>query len=223
MAHHEAISKARWLKAQKREIQRWQGKEALEQGLKRVHEHYMPVIRKHAQNMPKDAHILEIGCGPASTAQFIEQGSKTYVDPLLDDFRRAYPGKLPKGEHQCRMAENIDKPDACFDLILCFDALDHAMNPELVISEAERLLKEGGIFIVGITTCPAWLSRLRYFLERFFPPLRDEAHPYFYSRQGIEKTLKRHFNIAETHKIDKTFTLLQRQGWAFVCKLKEHI
>jgi len=222
MVRHEVISKARWLKAQKREIKYWRGKEVFEHGIKCVRECYMPVIQKHTQKLSKDAHILEIGCGPASAAQFIKQGSKTYVDPLLDDFRRAYPGKLPKGDEQCRMAENIDKPDACFDLILCFDALDHAMNPELVINEAERLLKADGIFIVGIFTSPAWLSRVRYLVEHFLPLLRDEIHPYFYSYHGIEKTLKRHFDINEVCKTDKIFTPFNRQGWVFVCKLKEH-
>lgn len=220
MAHHEAISKTRWLKAQKREMLHWHGKAALQQGLKRVHTCYLPIVQRYAQDLSGDASILEIGCGPDSTAQYIEQGNKTYVDPLLDDFRRAYPGELPKGEYLCRIAENINKPDASFDLVLAFDALDHVMNPELVLSELERLLKPGGVFIAGIFTCRPWLAKFHYYLGRCLPLFRDDGHPYLYSRRGIEKTLNRHFNIIETCEVASAYTALNRRGWVFVCKAR---
>jgi len=223
MARHEAITKSRWLKAQKREIQFWRGQATLEQELKRVHGRYLPTIQKYAKSLSKDASILEIGCGPTCAAQLIEAGKKTYIDPLLDDFRRAYPGKLPKGEYLCRPAENIDRPNGSFDLILCLDALDRVMNPELVINEIERLLKIKGIFILGITTHPAWLAKIRYGFERFFVPLRDERFPYSYAYRGIEKTLQRHFKIIHTAGTDKSFTPFYRKGWVFVCKRKKKI
>jgi len=222
MARHEAITKARWLKAQKCEIQFWRGQEALEQELQRVHGRYLPAIQRYAKDLPKDASILEIGCGPTCAAQLIEAGRKTYVDPLLDDFRRAYPGKLPKGEYLCRPAENINKQNASFDLILCLDALDRVMNPELVINEIERLLKTDGVFILGIVTSPAWLARVSYYLERFFPPLRDERTPYSYSYRGIEKTLGRHLDIIDVTETDKSFTPLHRKGWVFACGRKKN-
>ncbi len=219
MAHHEAISKARWLKAQKHETQHWHGREALRQGLKRVQACYLPVVQRYAEKLSDDAAILEIGCGPNSAAQFVPQGSKTYVDPLLDDFRRAYPGELPEGEYLCHGAESIPKPDTSFDLVLAFDALDHAMNPELVLNEIERLLKPSGHFIMSIFTCRPWLARLHYYLSRCLPVLYSDRHPYIYSRQGIENTLCRHFDIVETCKIDPVYTPMNRQGWIFVCKV----
>jgi len=223
MAHHEAISKARWLRAQKYETQYWHGREALKQGLKRVQACYLPVVQRYAENLPGNAAILEIGCGPNSTAQFIARGNKTYVDPLLDDFRRAYPGELPKGEYLCQGAESIGRPDGSFDLVLAFDALDHAMNPELVLNEIERLLKPGGIFIMSIFTSRPWLARLHYYLDRCLPALRNDCHPYVYSRQGIENTLRRHFDIVETCEIDPAYTPLNRQGWIFVCKARAEV
>ena len=38
--------------------------------------------------------------------------------------------------------------------------------------------------------------------------------------QGIENTLRRHFDIIETRGIDPAYAPLNRQGWIFVCKAR---
>lgn len=197
MARHEAITKARWLAAQKRQMAYWQGKDVLEAERRRMGRDYAPMIQRYAETLPADARILDICSGPAFPAACIGKGSITYVDPLIDDFRRAYPGELPEGEFLTVAPEAIPKPSATFDLILCLNALDHVMNPELVLNEVERLLKPSGIFIMSLAIYPHWLARLRLLIEHCLPRFADVKHPYSYSSQGIGNTLARHFDIVE--------------------------
>ncbi len=226
MAHHKTIDKTRWLAAQKKLAEYWHGDDVLEQELKRIRRFYMPWLEEYVVNLSDPVSILDIGCGPVCASRFIERGEKTHLDPLLDDFRRAYPGKLPKGKHLPVAAENIPIPDASFNLILCIDALDHMMNPELALHEMERLLKPDGVLILSLVTFPPLLVRVRYMLERFFPLLHDEANPYAYTRQGLKNTLARHFDVTEERRIPEPRYPNQRMSgkeYAFICYAKNRV
>ncbi len=201
MVRHESISKARWLASQKKIAEYWHGEDVLERELNRIRRYYVPNLEKYAGKLSASARILDMGCGPVCAARFTGQAEKTYLDPLLDDFRRAYPGKLPRGAHVAAPYESIPEADASFDLILCIDALDHAMNPELALHEIERLLKPGGIFIMGLVVFPALIARLHRFLECFISPLHDAARPYAYTLNGLRKTLTRHLEIIEEQEL----------------------
>jgi len=226
MAHHKTIDKARWLAVQKKLIECWHGEAMLEQELARVRRFYVPLLETYAEKLSAASTILDIGCGPVCAARFLEEGEKTYLDPLLDDFRRTYPGKLPKGKHLAIPAENIPVPDASFDFILCIDALDYVINPELTLHEIARLLKPKGTLILGLPVFPSLLVRLRYVQEHFLPVLRNEANPYSYACHGIKNTLVRHFDIIEERQIPETRNVDRRmlgKEYAFVCCLKQHI
>ncbi len=225
MAHHKTIDKTRWLISQKKRAECWHGEAILDRELERIRRFYIPWLEDYIGKLSDTASILDTGCGPVCAARFIDQGEKTYLDPLLDHFRRVYPGKLPKGKYLAMTAENIPAPDASFDLILCINALDHMMNPELALHEMERLLKPDGVLVLSLVIYPPLLVRVRYMLERFFPAFRDEAHPYFYACQGIKKTLVRHFDVTEKRQIPESRHSDQRmmgREYAFVCRPKQH-
>ncbi|MEM3393038.1 MAG: class I SAM-dependent methyltransferase [Candidatus Bathyarchaeia archaeon] len=44
-----------------------------------------------------------------------------------------------------------------FDLITCFETIEHLYNPELMINEAYRILKPNGVFIIS-TPIPGLFS-----------------------------------------------------------------
>jgi len=224
MAHHKTIDKTRWLVSQKRLLEYWQGETILEQELERAQRFYGPLMEAYAKKLSDTSSVLDVGCGPICAARFLEQGEKTYLDPLLDDFRRTYPGKLPKGKYLVIAAENIPEPDASFDIILCIDGLDYVINPEMALHEIARLLKPTGTLILGLPVFPSLLVRLRYMLECFLPILRNEANPYSYAYQGIRNTLARHFDIIEEQQIPETRKIDRRllgKEYAFTCRPKQ--
>ncbi len=212
-AHHKASSKQRWSTALKAELslvnQLQQGNVDIDSLKKQIRKRYMPLIEPHVSDLQEDSQILELGCGPTCVSQFIKMGEKTFLDPLLDDFRRAWPGSLPKGTFIADMAENIDAPDASFDCVLCLKTMSHVQNPELVLHEVERLLKPDGTFLISVKLWPTFFAKLHYFIAQFFPQRTLKNRLYCYTKNGIENTLLRHFNIQSTHRFPsmKVFNL----------------
>ncbi len=223
MAHHKVVSRHRWQLSQRHELKKWTGQRALGEALSHIHESYVPYMLKYTQHLGDDAKILEIGSGPACISKLIEKGHKTFLDPLLDDFRRAYPGELPEGRYLTSMAENVPCADQSFDCIVCINALGYVMNPELVLNEMERLLKPDGIMIIGMTVFSGIEARLHYFISRCLPSLGPEGRPYCYSYVGIRRSLERHFDIHVDVGIKLKGGLLSsldRRERLFVCSHK---
>jgi len=223
MARHKAISKARWLISQKCIRDIWLQDNILENELDRIRRCYLPLLDRHHLDISKQTRILNLYSGPICAAQLVAGGKKTYLDPLLDEYRRIRPGKLPKGVHLAIGAERIPEVDHSFDIIMCINGLDQALNPELALNEIQRLLKPSGILILGMPILPALIVRMRYFFERFFSPLRDDAHPYSFSLPAFERSLARHFDIVDEIKLDEISITESRwlsSEYAFVCRAK---
>lgn len=220
MAHHKAISHQFWQNALRIECDRWRGKEMLGQAMDQLQSTYTPLILKYTEDLPDNAAILEIGSGPVCISKLIPQGEKTYVDPLLDDYRRTFPGELPEGEMITAMGESIPKPDQSFDCVICINALGFVMNPELVLNEVDRLLRPGGAMLIGMTVFSQLEARIHYWLQRLYPALSPEDRPYCYSLHGIRKTLARHFDIREDIRVGYKpgpFPGIRREERFFVC------
>lgn len=222
MAHHKPFSKQRWMSSQKVELALMnrlkENYDSIRQIAEDARERYLPSIGPATEELDEHAAILELGSGPACVSQFIPQGHKTYVDPLMDDFRRAWPGGLPEGEFISGMAERINKRDRSFDLILALRMLSNVQNPELVLHEIERLLKPEGTAIVSIIVWPSLFARLHYFTAELFPQRALSNRLYCYTRTAIERTLGRHFEIAETIRLPAREGWMLQQELLYICR-----
>jgi len=221
MAHHKTVSKARWMLALRRVAHNWMQEGALEKERLRIRDCYLPLLTEYIPAISEGTRILELCSGPVCAAQLIDGGEKTYLDPLLDEYRRMYPGKLPKGTMRAISGEKVPEDDASFDIILCLNGLDQALNPELMLNEIERLLKPSGTLLIGMAVLPTPLVRLRYMCERFCSPLRDDAHPYSYTLAALQRSLARHFDIVEESRVKEICSMEDRwlaEEYAFLCR-----
>ncbi|MDQ6993848.1 MAG: class I SAM-dependent methyltransferase [Mariprofundus sp.] len=219
---HRPVSQFRWRAAQKHTLEKWLQKD-LQQLREKNEQDTLPLLLHYASMYPDSAAILEIGCGPICISQFLPQKNKTYLDPLLDDFRRLFPGKLPEGHFIASGAEKIDAPSSSFDLIICNHAIACSKNPELIMHEIERLLTPHGRLILTMTTHSALEARLHYFGECCAPSICHNMRPYYYALSGIVRTLERHFIIAQEmtgHSSYAQFPLFKRVERTFVCTLR---
>jgi len=221
MAHHKAFSKQRWSASLKYELalfcQKQEEHATINSLIQQVKQRYMSLIQMNLPKLKEDSQILELGCGPTCISQFIEGGKKTYLDPLLDNFRRSCPGSLPKGTFIAEMAEEIHEPDASYDLILCLKTISHVQNPELVLHEVERLLKRDGVFMISVELWPAFFAKLHYFTARLFPQRILKNRLYCYTELGMENTLRRHFKIQFNQYISTTQGVSLKKECLYVC------
>jgi len=150
MRKHNPISRTLWQTSQKQTLERWKDK-TLQAEREKDKQAYLPLLLKYAEDLPQDGAVLEIGCGPVCLSQSLPLENKTFLDPLLDDFRRMYPGELRgEGEYLATTAEQVPKADNSYDLIICLNTISYSLHPELIMNEMERLLRPGGRLIVAM-------------------------------------------------------------------------
>ncbi len=197
-ACRRAIGKAEWLASQQRQLEFWRDQQVFEARRRYLHEYYFAEIQAHLPPLDEESEIIEIGSGPICLSQEIPVGHKTYIDPLLDDYRRRYPGVLPQeGVFLSAAAEDIPLPDHCADLILCLNVLSFTLNPEIVLHEMGRLLKPGGVLLLAVRLSSPLAARLHYFGRRLIPALWRYLRPYRFSRSAMEHSIARHLEILE--------------------------
>jgi len=88
----------------------------------------------------KKVKILDVGCNYKPYFPFFEGLSKSYIG--LDIHAGKYVDVVAK-------AENIPFKDNTFDVVLCFQVLEHVENPQKAIHEMHRVLKKNGILMLS--------------------------------------------------------------------------
>ena len=60
-------------------------------------------------------------------------------------------------------AENLPFEDSLFDTVICNDSFHHYPSPDKVVKEVSRVLKKGGLFIIGDCWQPAGARQIMNF------------------------------------------------------------
>lgn len=120
----------------------------------------------HLTAIKEDDVILEIGCAKGEILYHIIKRARCGIgiDIAQNILRRAR--KSEKISYVQADAEHIPFDDDAFSKILCLDLLEHVHNPEQVLLEMKRVLKEHGEIIIAVPTTGFLASLLTgYFHE----------------------------------------------------------
>jgi len=184
------ISKQRHESALRKELRFWEKPGILESQDFRTRR-YVPFLDQAAAEYGQDKiqNVLDAGCGPACMARHIPQGTKWYLDPLLESYRERFAHQLPReGEWISSKIEEANLREGFFDIVISLNALDHVQNPRLALQIIRRSLRQRGLFLLSMYTRGWLFSSLRN-AQEFLGISTDRAHPYSYTRAGIEKEL----------------------------------
>ena len=91
-----------------------------------------------------DARVLEVGCGAHGLIFFFGAGEGVGVDPLADHYRTLFPVWQSRAKTVAVGGETLPFDDDSFDVVLCDNVVDHALDPRLILEEMARVLKPGG-------------------------------------------------------------------------------
>ncbi|HEY6048907.1 MAG TPA: class I SAM-dependent methyltransferase, partial [Sphingomicrobium sp.] len=99
---------------------------------------------------PKDAAVLEIGCGTGHNLAMLSQFGE--VDALeLDDEARAIAEKrLGRTVMRAPLPELEGVPDRHYDLIGAFDVIEHIDDDAAALASIAGKLKPGGKFVMTV-------------------------------------------------------------------------
>lgn len=99
--------------------------------------------------------VLDIGChGGRLTSKILEKIPQAKIFGI-DISRQAIDyasKKYPLINFRIARAENIPFDNSMFDLITCFEVLEHLEDPSAAIKEINRTLKNGGNFLILVPT-----------------------------------------------------------------------
>lgn len=97
--------------------------------------------------------MLDIGCGPLGSIEWAKMAARRVgVDPLAKKYIRLNGG-TQEMEYIEANSEALPFEQGEFDIVSCFNALDHVENVEAAIAEAERVLAEGGDLLLIVEIC----------------------------------------------------------------------
>lgn len=99
-----------------------------------------------------DKAVLDLGCAGGFMAEALaDRGAEvTGIDPAADAINAARDHAAASGvsiRYDVGVGEALPYEDQAFDAIVCVDVLEHVNDLKNVLSEVERVLKPGGMFL----------------------------------------------------------------------------
>jgi SAM-dependent methyltransferase len=65
---------------------------------------------------------------------------------------------------------SVDLPEGSVDVAICFEVLEHLMEPERSLTAIKRALKAGGIALISVPNAGHFINRIEFFLSGYMNP-----------------------------------------------------
>jgi ubiquinone/menaquinone biosynthesis C-methylase UbiE len=160
--------------------------------------------------------VLEVGCGIGNILEKIPRGRLTGIDISEVQIQRAKEKLGNKAELIKAPGEKIPFNDKHFDRIICTEVFEHTLEPEAVLNEMNRTLKDSGIVSLSVPN-EKLIALAKKFLLNFgfrwvLEPKEskwdlasrnnlEEWHLHEYGLERIIKEVKHSFNILKISRI----------------------
>ena len=106
--------------------------------------------------LPKDARILEIGCGTGHNLQMLARfGAVEGIE--IDDAARAVAAeRLERAIGSAPLPELPGVPERHYDLVAVLDVIEHVEDDRAALASIARRLREGGHILITVPAMP-WM------------------------------------------------------------------
>lgn len=146
---------------------------------------------------------LDLGCGTGEMLKMILDRSArkilTGID-LSEKMLEVAKGKLKdKVKLVLADSEHLPFPDETFDVVYCNDSFHHYPNPENVLAEVKRVLKPGGIFLMG----DCWQPCIGRVIMNFYMKHSKGGDVKIYSERELRSMLEKYFIHVQWEQVGK--------------------
>lgn len=157
---------------------------------------------------PRGGRILDVGCADGTFTKVILERSKAHkivgidVLPKSVSYAKRRFARSQKLEFRVADAHKLPFPSKSFDCITCLETLEHVEDPEKVIAEIKRVLKDDGYMIVLV---PSENFLFRYIVWPLWTLGRGRVwrgtHLHKFTGSGIVRRMKKSgLKIHNNHK-----------------------
>jgi ubiquinone/menaquinone biosynthesis C-methylase UbiE len=112
------------------------------------HLHRYAIAREYV----RDKIVLDLACGEGYGAALLAQVAKSVTGVDLDNatiLKARLKYKVANLQFVIGKAESIPIEDGLFDVVTCFETLEHSAHHQQIIGELKRMLKPGGLLILS--------------------------------------------------------------------------
>jgi len=138
--------------------------------------------------------LLDVGCGAGDFPEafsFYRPDLKIFAFDISKKAIALAKKRKSNIEFKVASAEKIPYPNNYFDIVTCFDVIEHVRDSEEVLKEIVRVLKKGGTFQTFIPAEDSWFSPEGFLIKIGWKAKEIYGgHPHHYSREYIRKILK---------------------------------
>jgi 2-polyprenyl-3-methyl-5-hydroxy-6-metoxy-1,4-benzoquinol methylase len=154
--------------------------------------------------------LLDVGCS---------NGAFLWIAAQLGmDAQGVEPGETPARQAQARglqvhrgYLEKLDLPEDGFDIVTLFEVIEHLKNPIALVAACHRVLRPGGVLVIGTGNTDSWTCRFMRHRWDFLNINLHGGHINFYSTASVRVLAARtgfavhrirtsSVNIAEKHE-----------------------
>ena len=147
---------------------------------------YDEIIDRIMNSKPKK--LLDVGCGTGNVLMKLNTNDDLNLygldisEKMIQTARKNLGNKV---ELKVGDSEYMPWEDNCFDVIVCNASFHHYPNPEKVLLEMKRVLKNKGTLIIGDPTAPVVVRQIL----NLFCKMSDNGDYRLYSKKEIKELL----------------------------------
>lgn len=164
--------------------------------------------------LPKNKDtLIDIGCADGTLTKFMKDFSKTKKVIGFDinkDFIKYAKRKRPDIEFYVSDGRNLPVKNNSADIVTLIEVLEHLENPEEMIIEAKRILKNNGFLLIVVPNEDSKIFKFLWFVwSKFFGKIWKDDHKFRFNENTLIKILeKNNFYILKIVKINFGMLLL---------------
>jgi SAM-dependent methyltransferase len=111
-------------------------------------------------NGGRPGHVLDVGCGRGFLLQEFQRHGWEVLGTEADDKAAMHAREVLRLPVKVGPLEALEPPGAGFDAIVLWHVLEHLADPTATLVQVHRLLRPGGILLVGVPNFGSWEARL---------------------------------------------------------------
>jgi len=170
---------------------------------------FQPIVKK-LQQFKKSGLVLDVGCSSGIMLEILAQ--KNFDVYGIEINKKAYQiaaKKFPKKIFYGFLADFLKKTKQQFDVVIYNHVFEHINNLNHEIKLIKKILKTGGILVVGV---PNYRNFIFFLRQRFWESLQPNEHIWhFCDRYLINYLEKNNFKI-----LDRYYDNDSRKSYPFI-------